>query len=322
MRRALDAMIANVAVAPQSAISAEDRQRLAALGYVGTQTGSSVKLAGDQLPDPKDKVNVLKLYREAGQLAGSGQLVQAASAYEALLREDAAMTDVWLRLADIRARTGNHQGAFAAYREVIGRNPQDAAALTGAATVLLRLGRIEDAVAHAELAVPVAPAIAHEILARTAAFRKDAAAARRHARLAQEADPTLPMVDFVEGLLLHGAGQWQAAADRFSSARSVAARRTQALADLDYYAADTLARLEQYPEAEALFKRELTLSPTHVRAHAGLAMLYRASGRTAESDAAVEALVRQVPTAEGRSVAAQLWTMFGEPRRAAALRAR
>jgi choline-sulfatase len=322
MRGALERLIASTVVAAPATVSAEDRERLAALGYVGTQTGSNLKLAGDQLPDPKDKIKILQLYREAGQLAGSGQLVPALAAYEALLREDAAMTDVWLRLADVRARLGDHQGAFDAYREVIGRNPQDAAALTGAATVLLRLGRVEDAVGHAELAVPVAPAIAHEILARTAAFRKDAVAARRHARLAQDADPTLPMVDFVEGLVLHGAGEWQAAAVRFASARAAAARRTEALADLDYYAADTLARLEQYPEAEALFKRELTLSPTHVRAHAGLAMLYRATGRTAESDAAVEALVRQVPTAEGRSVAAQLWTMFGEPRRAAALRAR
>ena len=320
MRGALDGMISSATVAAPAAVSAADRERLAALGYVGTQTGSSLKLAGDQLPDPKDKIRILQLYRDAGQLASKGRMDDAASAYERLLREDAAMTDVWLKLADVRARQGRHQEALAAYKHVISRNAQDAAALTGAAAVLLALGRVDEAVGHAELAVPVAPALAHEMLARTAAHRGDAAAARQHARLAQDADPTLPMVAFTEGLLLHGQGHWQAAAARFGEAREAARARTEGIADLNYFTADSLARLERYPEAEALFRQELALSPSHVRAHAGLAMLYRATGRVAESDAVMAELVRRAPTAEGKLMAAQLWRMFGEPGRAAAIR--
>ena len=322
MRGALDGMIASVSVAAPSAVTADDRARLAALGYVGTQTGSALKLPGDQLPDPKDKVKILQLYRDAGQLAAAGRMDEAAQTYETLVREDSAMTDVWLKLADVRARQGRHEQALAAYKQVISRNPQDAAALTGAATILFALGRMDDAVGHAELAVPVAPAIAHEILARAAAHRRDAASARRHARLAQDADATLPMVAFIEGILLHGEGQWQSAAARFAEAREAARVRTEGVADLNYYAADSLARLQRYQEAEALFRQELALSPTHIRAHAGLAMLYRATGRVAESDAAMAELVRKAPTAEGKALAAQLWTMFGEPGRAAAVRAK
>jgi hypothetical protein len=50
-------------------------------------------------------------------------------------------------------------------------------------------------------------------------------------------------------------------------------------------------------------------------------MLYKATGRDAEAERAIADLVRLSPTREGIDTAAQLWTMFGEPGRAAALRA-
>jgi hypothetical protein len=49
-------------------------------------------------------------------------------------------------------------------------------------------------------------------------------------------------------------------------------------------------------------------------------MLYRATGRDAESDRAVVDLLRVAPTREGRSLAIQLWTMFGEPEKAEIVR--
>jgi hypothetical protein len=59
-----------------------------------------------------------------------------------------------------------------------------------------------------------------------------------------------------------------------------------------------------------------------VRARAGLAMLYQATARPAEAAAAVEAIGIHSPTPEAFGVMAQLWTMFGEPGKAASARAR
>jgi cytochrome c-type biogenesis protein CcmH/NrfG len=56
--------------------------------------------------------------------------------------------------------------------------------------------------------------------------------------------------------------------------------------------------------------------PNNTRARSGLAMLYRAMGRNAESDRAIEDMLRVSPTAETRATAARLWTMFGEPGKA------
>jgi hypothetical protein len=49
-------------------------------------------------------------------------------------------------------------------------------------------------------------------------------------------------------------------------------------------------------------------------------MLYRAMGRTAESDRAIEEMLAAVPTPESRATAAKLWTMFGEPAKAQRVR--
>lgn len=321
MRSALDTMIARAGVTAPSAVSDDDRQKLAALGYVGTQTASALQLAGDTLPDPKDKVEVLRIYRRAGRLAGAKQYAEAAQLFRQLLKADPGMTDVWLKLAEAHNQQGQPAEALAAYKAVIARDPKNPAALTGAASALLRAGRIDAAQAHAELAAGVAPAIAHEMLARIAVHRRDDAGARRHAELAQQADPTLPMQTFVDGLILHGRQEFQAAAGKFLEARRAMSARTEQLADLNYYAADSLARLERYAEAEPLFNAEIALFPAHARAHAGLAMLYRATGRVPESEQAIAQLVRRNPSREGYTLAAELWAMFGEPARAAAARA-
>jgi tetratricopeptide (TPR) repeat protein len=232
------------------------------------------------------------------------------------------MTDVWLQLAEAQSKQGRNEEALAAYKEVIARDPTNPAALTGATAALLRAGRIDEAKAHAELSIEVAPAIAHEFLARIAVHQRNEPAARRHAQLAQQADPNLPMQAFIDGMILHGQGQFAPAAQRLLEARRALASRTVQIADLNYLTGDSLARLERYAEAEQLFNAELALFPAHVRARGGLAMLYKATGRDAEAAQALDDIVLHSPTPEGFEIAAQLWTMFGEPQKAAALRAR
>ena len=322
MRGALDALIADAPVTAPSDVSQDDRDKLAALGYVGTQTRTPLTTAGDSLSDPKDKIGVLRQYKRATHLAGEGRAAEATEAYRAILREDPEMADVWLQLATIYEKRGMFDGAFGAYREIISRDPKNAAALTGAAGALVQLGRLDEARAHAELAVPVAAAPANELLARLAVQRGDVEAARRHARLAADADPGLPMPAFVEGLIRYNRGEFAAAVPPLQEAGAALSQRTGQIADAYFLLGDALARLERYPEAERAIKAELALSPTHARARAGLAMLYAATGRAREAEGAIEELVRRAPTPANYALAAQLWTMFGRPEKAAEMRSR
>jgi arylsulfatase A-like enzyme/Flp pilus assembly protein TadD len=321
MRRALDALIADAPVNAPSAVSAEDRQKLAALGYVGTQSGTSLQLPGDTLPDPKDKVAVLQKYRRANLLAGERRDAEAVALYRELLRDEPAMTDAWLQLAALYGRGGFAAEEVAAHKAVIGRDPKNPAALIGAASALLRLGRVDEARAHAELAAAVAPAPAHELLARIALGRGEFEIARREAQLAEQADPSLPARPFVEGVVLHRQGQFAAAIGPLSEAARRLASRTEQIPDVHYLLGDAYAQIGRYAEAEAAFREELRAFPAHVRSLAGLAMLYRATDRVPASEAAIADLVHKNPTAQGYAVAAELWTMFGEPARAAAAKA-
>ena len=321
MRAALQQLIANAKVDAPSAVSETDRQRLAALGYVGTLSSAVPGTDGDKLADPKDRIAVLQKYKKATDLAGARQFTEAAVLLRELLREDPEMTDVWVQLGGFYERLGRLPDAVAAYKQGVRSNPKSASSLTGAAAALFKLGKFDDARAHAELAIDVAPPAAHDILARIAVAAGDPATARREAQLAQAADPSLPTSNLIEGMILHKEGRYAAALPYFLKARDALAARTVQMTDVHYYIGDSLARLERYPEAEQAFVAELKVFPNNLRARAGLAMLYRATGRDRESEEAIAALVRNSPSAEAYDLAAQLWTMFGEPQRAAAARA-
>ena len=316
MRTALDTLVAHAPLGAPSAVTDEDRQRLAALGYVGGGTGASLTLPGDSLADPKDKVGVLEKYRHATDLAGELHFADATKVYREVLADDPEMTDVWLQLAEVYTRQGMQVEAVQSFKEIIKRNPRDAGSLIGAAAGLLRLGKLDEARQHAELAVGVAPAGAHELLAKIALASRDRATALREAKLAQEADPTLPMPLYVEGLLAYNGGRYQEALGPLMRAREALKGRTVQMNDLNYYIGDSLARLDRYPQAEPYLVEEVRIFPHNLRARAGLAMLYRAMGRDLDSERAVDELLRVSPTPEGRAMAVQLWSMFGEPEKA------
>ena len=321
MRGAIEPLIAGAALQTPSTVSDADRQKLAALGYVGTQSTLRSRFLAISFPIRKTKLRPCRSTSGRQTSRATGGTGRPPPSSGALLQTDPEMTDVWLQLAGMYERRGMIEAAVDAYKEIIKRNPKDPASLTGAAAGLLRLGKLDDARAHAELALTVAPAAAHELLARIAVERGDAETARREAALVRATEADSPLPDFIEGLILYRQKQYAAAVSHFLGARQKLSTRTVQMSDVDYYLADSSGRLERYDDAERYFLAEISHFPDNLRARAGLAMLYRSMGRDAEAEQAITALVRQAPTREGYDLAAQLWTMFGETQRAAAARA-
>jgi tetratricopeptide (TPR) repeat protein len=231
------------------------------------------------------------------------------------------MADVWLQLAHVLTRAGLTAEGVDAYRQAIKLNPSDPGSLIGAGAGLLRLNRLDEAEAHAQLAVANAPAGAHELLAKIALARKDVAGAEREASLAHAADPTLPLPIYVRALVLYRDGKYTEALPYFQEAAKALHERTLQINELHFYLGDIFARLERYPEAEAEFKQEVQLFPHNARARASLAMLYRAMGRDADAQDVIGDLLRATPTPEGYALAVRLWTIFGERERAAGIEA-
>lgn len=90
--------------------------------------------------------------------------------------------------------------------------------------------------------------------------------------------------------------------------------------DLHYYTADTFARLDRPDEAEGQFREELTYFPRNTRARAGLATLYHSTDRQDEAESAIADMLQASPTSDAYALAARLWTSFGNPRQASAVR--
>ena len=154
-------------------------------------------------------------------------------------------------------------------------------------------------------------AAAHALLARIALARHNPDGARDQAALALDADPGFPMPAFVEGRILYDQGRYEEAWPEFEHALA-AGRKPGAtpIAELHFYAGDTLARLNRERDAEAEFADELRLFPQNVRARAGLATLYHASGQNTAADTAISDMLHAVPTPESYSTAARLLKSF------------
>ncbi len=72
-RASLDRLLATAVVHQPTRVSAEDLQRLQALGYVGSQSTVSPDAPAESLPDPKDKAAVLETWRHAMELSAKRQ---------------------------------------------------------------------------------------------------------------------------------------------------------------------------------------------------------------------------------------------------------
>jgi tetratricopeptide (TPR) repeat protein len=308
-------------------VSAEERELFDALGYVGSHVDSKAAAGDYHLPDPKDNAQVLEVFRQAAQLAAEGRFTPSIEALRRVLRDDATMADAWRQLGRVSARAGRLEQAVLAFERTASLVPDDAGSLISAASLLLRLGRLEEAQREAEKALAQAPerswvsVASEQVLAKVLVARKDYDGAREHAANAVRTDPSVPLDSYIEGLVLAQQGRYEDALPNFVKAAAALQTSHVRLLDLHYYTGDTLAHLDRWDESITEFTRELDSFPRNLPARAGLARAYHATGQTNEAERTLNELTDVAPTPEGYALAARTWTLMGYSRRAEALRA-
>jgi len=295
-RRSYAAMRAGIAPlirgsAAPSAISAEDAQKLAALGYIG----STVAAGETSLPDPKDKVATSGDLRHAFTLFSQEKFAEALPVMEKLSRENPRMLDVRDMLARTLDELGRQDEAIAAAKEGLRLSPNTTHLALMIARMQLDQKRLDEAQRHAELAVKTEPGAAHDLLAQIASARGDYVLAGREARLALEGRDRVEPLLTLARIEMDRKNYAGAVAYCDRGLAILASRKGTAVKGLWFLEGDALARMDRYPEAEAAFRKEIDLFPRDPRAYKNLILLLVTEGRTDEATKTIYALAEKSP---------------------------
>jgi tetratricopeptide (TPR) repeat protein len=146
-KRVLDGLVARASVAsdPQSAtgpIDAQTRERLAALGYVS----GAVRAERSRPPvDPKDKIELVNLIKEAGADLKSERLDAAFERIRTVLAADSNILAAYNVLGNLHLKRGERTKALHAFQQALAKDPEYRPALFNVAVLYHDLNRPRDA---------------------------------------------------------------------------------------------------------------------------------------------------------------------------------
>ncbi len=225
------------------AVDAETAERLQALGYVSS--GPSPRhLEERPRGDPKDKIGLYNLLKEAGAAAIDGRREDAVALAEEAVRADPGVVEGHALLGSLHTKAGRYERAVAAYRRALALDPENQTATFGLALAYKEMGRMEDAEAGFERA-----------------RRLDPKPGRTYWQLAD---------------IAMRRGRLEAAEALLKQALALEVDRPTYLQKLG----ECYLEMKRYAEAEALLREALGLRPDLAAAHYDLALVHEARGET------------------------------------------
>jgi arylsulfatase A-like enzyme/tetratricopeptide (TPR) repeat protein len=126
------------------AIDSETEERLAALGYVAGSI-SSKKLDGPARGDPKDKIELYNLMKEAAALSSEGKVENAIATMKQVLDTDPEIVEGYMLLGNFYQKMKRPQDAIDAYRDALARDSEHQNALFSLALAYKDEGRLDEA---------------------------------------------------------------------------------------------------------------------------------------------------------------------------------
>ena len=291
-------------VTAPEAVDADTREKLAALGYVGTGSGS-LSAPGD-LPDPKDRIASYEDLKRGLSLRKAGRDAEAVDQLQKVVAQNPLMTDAWETLGLSLIKLGREKEGIAALDKVVAIDPLRPEPHMALAKLYALNRQMDKAVKHAEIAAGKEPGKSFEILAQIMMDEKRPSEAAAFARRSLAADPQRTMSHFILGVIARQEGHYEEAVVAFQKAAAVKERETGAVVrSLHFQLGDCLARLGRTAEAEREFLAEIEALPASAEARVGLAMLYRSQGKDEPARAALAGLV----AAEKDPSADTYWTV-------------
>lgn len=125
-------------------IDEETREKLAALGYIGSFTDSS-KLEGKKLASPKEKIGIFNDLSRAREIGMSGKTEEAVSIIKAIIAEDPDINDAYFSLGNIYFKAGKFKDAIVYFQQALERKPDDTFCVMNIANSYRLMGRFDEA---------------------------------------------------------------------------------------------------------------------------------------------------------------------------------
>jgi choline-sulfatase len=306
-------------LAPPSAVDEETRQAMTALGYIGSG-GSS----GDgPLPSPRTKIGTLADLKEGFRLSAAKDHPAAVTAFRRVIAENPKMVDAWEFLGRSLQRMGRTDEALAAFQEGLKISNGSPEIAVAAASLYLDLGQLDDAAAHAKMALVTHPSFSHGLLAQIAMERDrlDEAESEARAAMVDQSMRVGPMITLAE--VFHRRKQDAQALDMVRKAEQAYGEREakdpELIRGLNLVRGKILADQGDALGAESAFKQELEMFPDSVRAYSSLAILYALSGRTGEVGPTLQRMVESNPTPPSYAEAVKTLRILNDQRSASSL---
>jgi len=122
----------------------ESRQKLAALGYIGSYTASS-SLEGRRLGDPKEKIIIFNRLSEARELGLEGEFEQAAKMMLEIIDEDPDVIDAYSALGILYKREWMLEEAINTFQKILEMKPDNNITVINISNTYILMGKLDEA---------------------------------------------------------------------------------------------------------------------------------------------------------------------------------
>jgi tetratricopeptide (TPR) repeat protein len=243
------------------------------------------------------------LARDAGNVAirrnlalayyKTGRMEEAAAAAEAVVDAQPSNDSARLLLADCAYRLGQNQRVIDLLQPLVGHTTQDRAVSYLLGMALIGENRMADAQAAIDRVLRDDSPETHVFLAMMYLRDGDCAKAEPEIRRALDANPRLPLVNFLNGqcLMDERHSDWPGAIEAFKAELSVDPNHFEA----NLYLGDLLREGARHDEALPYLERARRLRPDSLAAKFSLGAAYVALGRTEEALPLLEAVAQGAP---------------------------